>query len=349
MTDSKATTVPSLKRLFAAIVAEAEANPDFAERLSASFRTPQRRRSTASRRRRAPGAFDPFAVAQAEGADGLAIALRALDVDQLKDIVAENGMDPAKLALKWRTPERLVNHILTFVAARERKGDAFRAEGARERTSRNLWGTVQSVVRPSNRERVQVRHAPAITVELGPSVSADPLTDPAMVAVVKHLQPLNPASYDGTYAARIRDGRVVFSSESPASGVATATAVTNDSWLHGVDLCTLSALDATDGARGVVPVDAVETIIGEAVANYLHVAQAQMRLKLPIEGTVSLNGVDGFALAVAHRDRPIGEILTGQVSSALRVDSFSTQVVTLLRPFFESIYEAAGVQKRAEP
>ena len=305
MTDSKAPTVPSLKRLFAAIVAEAEANPDFAERLSASFSTPQRRRSTASRRRRAPGVLDPFAVVQAEGADGLADALRALDVDQLKDIVAENGMDPAKLALKWRTPERLVNHILTFVAARERKGDAFRADGTRERTSRNLWGTVQSVVRPSNRERVRVRHAPSITVELGPSVSADPLTDPMMMAVVKHLQPLNPASYDGTYAARIRDGRAVFSSDSPASsGVATGTAVTTDSWLHGVDLCTLSALDATDGAKGVVPVDAVETIIGEAVANYLHVAQTQMRLKLPLEGTVSLIGVDGVRTCRRHPGSP---------------------------------------------
>ena len=38
---------------------------------------------------------------------------RRLDVDQLKDVVAQHQMDRAKLAMKWRTPERLIDLIVT--------------------------------------------------------------------------------------------------------------------------------------------------------------------------------------------------------------------------------------------
>jgi len=51
-----------------------------------------------------------------------------LNIEQLKDMVAEHGMDQAKLAMKWRTSDRLVDLIASTVAARARKGDAFRSQ-----------------------------------------------------------------------------------------------------------------------------------------------------------------------------------------------------------------------------
>ena len=49
-----------------------------------------------------------------------------LDTEQLKDIVAEHGMDTAKLAMKWKSSERLIEFIVSTVEARADKGRAFR-------------------------------------------------------------------------------------------------------------------------------------------------------------------------------------------------------------------------------
>ena len=53
--------------------------------------------------------------------------LSVLTVDQLKDVVADHDMDPSKLVMKWRTRERIVNHIVELAMSRSRKGDAFRS------------------------------------------------------------------------------------------------------------------------------------------------------------------------------------------------------------------------------
>jgi len=60
-----------------------------------------------------------------------------LNIEELKDIVAEQGMDRSKLARKWKNKERLINLIVTAVESRMRKGDAFRTlpSNATDRTS----------------------------------------------------------------------------------------------------------------------------------------------------------------------------------------------------------------------
>jgi hypothetical protein len=114
-----------LKRLFETILAEAAANPTFAQRLSAALadnrEVPRRHRPG----RRKPGVVDPFAL-YSHGEEPLRHALGSLGVEQLKDIVAEHGMDLSKLAMKWKTPERLIDLIATTVRTRSQKGDAFR-------------------------------------------------------------------------------------------------------------------------------------------------------------------------------------------------------------------------------
>ncbi|GAH95753.1 unnamed protein product [marine sediment metagenome] len=49
-----------------------------------------------------------------------------LNIEELKDIIAEQGMDRSKLAMKWKNKERLVSLIITTVESRVHKGDAFR-------------------------------------------------------------------------------------------------------------------------------------------------------------------------------------------------------------------------------
>ena len=123
----KRRTLTKLRKLFSEVVAEAQANDAFADRLAAVLgedASPPRRRSG----RRPAGVLNPYDVFEEVGTAGLEAALERLEVERLKDIVAEHGMDPAKLAMKWKKADRLVAHIVAFVTARERKGDAFRAK-----------------------------------------------------------------------------------------------------------------------------------------------------------------------------------------------------------------------------
>jgi hypothetical protein len=76
--------------------------------------------------RRAPALLDPVQIAGEHGDEVLRGRLSQLSLEQLKDIVADYGMDPGKLVLKWKSPERIIDRIIEVSIARSRKGDAFR-------------------------------------------------------------------------------------------------------------------------------------------------------------------------------------------------------------------------------
>jgi len=77
--------------------------------------------------RRAPAILDPVAVA-GESENVLRKELSTLTLEQLKDIVAEHGMDPGKLVTKWKSHEKIIDKIVELSLSRARKGDAFRTE-----------------------------------------------------------------------------------------------------------------------------------------------------------------------------------------------------------------------------
>lgn len=114
-----------LASLFAEIQREVQKNPDFAERIAKVFNRDGAEESVRPHRR-SPGVLDPFNVIQ-QGEEALKTRLEELDIEQLKDIVAEHGMDRSKLAMKWKTKDRLIALIVSTVSSRARKGDAFRA------------------------------------------------------------------------------------------------------------------------------------------------------------------------------------------------------------------------------
>ncbi|MGB6246318.1 hypothetical protein [Gordonia sp. (in: high G+C Gram-positive bacteria)] len=122
----------SLSRLVQVVAAEAARSPRFAKALAqtmggsdapAPARTPTKR---AARSKRAKGLLDPFAVFSVSGETGLRARLGTLTVDQLKDIIAENGMNHDGAAMRWKTPSRLVDRIVERVQARSTKGDVLR-------------------------------------------------------------------------------------------------------------------------------------------------------------------------------------------------------------------------------
>lgn len=129
----------TLTALFNTILDEVARNPEFRERIEAALaanKPPQRRPAKAEKRgqdekrkggRRAPAVLDPVEIGK-QGEDELRLGLNALDLEQLLDIVAEYGMDPGKLVMKWKDRERVIDRIVEVALARATKGDAFRKD-----------------------------------------------------------------------------------------------------------------------------------------------------------------------------------------------------------------------------
>lgn len=117
-----------LKSVFDELLAEVGRNDELRQRLADILggTVAQTNASTRRSARRKPGSFDPMAVYR-EQPDNLLRRLGGLSVEELKDIIAEHGMDRTKLARKWKEKDRLIELILNAVKSRSQKGDAFRA------------------------------------------------------------------------------------------------------------------------------------------------------------------------------------------------------------------------------
>lgn len=131
----------TLSRLMRVVIEEAERNPDFEAALNDALgsATQGKRKSPKEgppgsaddgeakrgKNRRAPATLDPVQVVR-DGEPTLRSALEKLSLEQLRDIVAEYGMDPSRLVMKWNTPERVIDRIVEMSVARAHKGNAFR-------------------------------------------------------------------------------------------------------------------------------------------------------------------------------------------------------------------------------
>lgn len=131
-----------LKQLVDVVIEETEHNDDFAQKieqiLSGEIVTVKKKNtgkkvSGAGRpsNRRDPAVFDPVSLIS-ENEYLLVEKLRSLTDKQLKDIIADYGMDSSKLAMKWKDRERLINHIVDTARRRAAKGDAFREKADNE-------------------------------------------------------------------------------------------------------------------------------------------------------------------------------------------------------------------------
>lgn len=117
-----------LTKLVAAVAEEASRTSRFANKLQSALASSTEVEAPSPRRarRRQQGVIDPFAVYGEVGESGLRERLRELDLEQLRDIVAQHGMDHDRLAMKWKNPERVIARITEKVSSRVSKGSAFR-------------------------------------------------------------------------------------------------------------------------------------------------------------------------------------------------------------------------------
>lgn len=128
-------TANILMQLTKAVIDESEQNAEFAKKLEQILTgnsAPLKKRpskielgTARPTNRRDPAVFDPIALF-IEDEELLSEKLHELTDKQLKDIIADYGMDPDKLAMKWKDRERLIDRIIDVSRRRASKGDAFR-------------------------------------------------------------------------------------------------------------------------------------------------------------------------------------------------------------------------------
>lgn len=78
------------------------------------------------KRRRRPSPLDPYEIAARDGVEGLREELHRLDVEELKDVIAEYGMNHDSRAMGWTDHGRFVERILEKTGFGASQGSAFR-------------------------------------------------------------------------------------------------------------------------------------------------------------------------------------------------------------------------------
>ena len=122
----------SIEAFFELIIDEAEKNDEFASAINKIFidnsiklRVNENKGTKRGTNRRDKAVIDPIKLAE-EGNLSTEV-LEPLTDKELKDIIADYGMDPSKLAMKWKNKNRLIQLILDTSFRRASKGDAFRS------------------------------------------------------------------------------------------------------------------------------------------------------------------------------------------------------------------------------
>lgn len=113
-----------LKELINIVIKEMDQNPEFSDKIE-KILLGEGNEGVKVKRNRQPAIINPLEVV-IHGNDVLENKLEQLDIEQLKDIISQYGMDPSKLALKWKKKERLIKHIIDVTSTRVNKGNAFR-------------------------------------------------------------------------------------------------------------------------------------------------------------------------------------------------------------------------------
>ena len=113
-----------LKQVFEVIINEVKSNEEFAKKIEIALEK-EVTEIKAKRRGRQPALINPNVIVT-KGEDILKEELEKLEVAQLKDVICQYTMDPAKMTNRWKSKEKLMNYITEVTLARTKKGDAFR-------------------------------------------------------------------------------------------------------------------------------------------------------------------------------------------------------------------------------
>lgn len=113
-----------LSKFFKVIQDEIRTNPKFAQKIEHIFNDDKLIKNNSKRK---AAALNPEILLLERGEVQLINELNALDLEDLRDIISEFGMDPSKRAIKWKTKDKVVDYIVEVSRNRSTKGNAFRS------------------------------------------------------------------------------------------------------------------------------------------------------------------------------------------------------------------------------
>ncbi len=128
---SKLDPTPYMAEFLRLLASELETNKSLARRLSGPFSdylNGQKAESSRPGKSRKPSGtegFDPFKIYYEKGGVGLMASLQDMEINTLKSILSEYGLDPARTYTRWRKHERLSSLIVERVKALSTKGNVF--------------------------------------------------------------------------------------------------------------------------------------------------------------------------------------------------------------------------------
>ncbi len=112
------------KKVSTIIADEISSNSEFAQKIGNALYCNGTLDKPKQKNRRNPAKIDPFSFFE-QGESILLEELAKLSIDELKDVIAANGMDTSKLAMKWKDRSRLEKHIIEATKRKSARGDAF--------------------------------------------------------------------------------------------------------------------------------------------------------------------------------------------------------------------------------
>ncbi len=121
---------------------------------------------------------------------------------------------------------------------------------------------------------------------------------------------------------------------------------TGEIW--GIDTYYLSKVDEDSPTR-YVPTTVVMEELVDTLANYLAMARDHLGLAPPLRLKVGMVGVAGYRLAVPRQSfigSFAGDILEDTIDCETQIDSYDLDTQQYLKPFFDRMFDAAGVLRR---
>lgn len=129
----------TLRKLADLLDQESSRNPGFADDLASvfeeSFQVGTKRKRQLAETKAACTAPDVFQALEQNGEAEFQFWLRGLDTRILKQIIKENGFDPAKISSRWIEHDKFVELVAEQAIARMQRGSAFLTQKSKPQPS----------------------------------------------------------------------------------------------------------------------------------------------------------------------------------------------------------------------
>ena len=98
---------------------------------------------------------------------------------------------------------------------------------------------------------------------------------------------------------------------------------------------------------GIIDCAKVEAAFVQTLSNYLLFCRDILQLSLPLSFIAGATGVEGYRITLGGSRRALGRILEQHVIYKGEITDYDTVANDILRPFFDHIWEEAGVKRPA--